>query len=352
MEINVRQFSSDKILKHLDRVNSWLRGENPVPITVELDMTNLCNHRCPECSGWRFQNRDTNSLSIELAKDIIRQLAGAGVRGLIFTGGGEPLCHPYIKEAVKLAHNLNLDVGFITNGSLIDEEISRVLLEKCTWIRVSLDAASAQTFKTIHGLDGDAFDKVVNNIALLTKMKRKLKSITTVGVGYLTCDYTKDEMYDMTALCKKLQVDYLQFRPMQLNNNGKFEYHRTNIEGEIFRCLKQSSDGYKVLYSKHKYDMMKQKGYGRSYGKCYGQQFATVIAADARMYVCCHMRGFDKYCIGDLQKNTFLEIWDSRQRKKVVENIDFHDCIPLCRDNTFNQVLWNIKQPREHINFL
>src|SRR3989338_2106152 len=93
-QIDVRQFSSDKILKHLDRVNAWLRGENPPPITVELDMTNLCNHKCPECSGWYFQSRNHNSLPNDLAEDIIKQLAKAKIRGLIFTGGGEPLCHP------------------------------------------------------------------------------------------------------------------------------------------------------------------------------------------------------------------------------------------------------------------
>ena len=48
MGFDVRQFSSDKILKHIDRVNAWLKRENPRPITVELDMTNVCNHRCPE----------------------------------------------------------------------------------------------------------------------------------------------------------------------------------------------------------------------------------------------------------------------------------------------------------------
>ena len=127
MEIEVSQFSSDKILKHLDRVNAWLRGENPFPITVELDMTNRCNHRCPECSGWYFQKRDSDSLSIGLARDIITQLAEAKVRGLIFTGGGEPLCHPYIKEGVKLAYELGLDIGFITTVHLSMKK----LLEFC-----------------------------------------------------------------------------------------------------------------------------------------------------------------------------------------------------------------------------
>jgi len=349
---DVRQFSSDKILKHIDRVNAWLKRENPRPITVELDMTNVCNHRCPECSGWYFQNRNGDTLSIDLANGIIRQIANAGVRGLIFTGGGEPLCHPNIKEAVKLAYKLGLDTGFITNGTLINKEIAEVLLECCIWMRVSLDAASKETFEKIHGLDGNAFDKVVDHIGLLTKMKKYLNSRATIGVGYLTSDYTKDEMFDMATLCRRLGVDYLQFRPLQIHNNGKFEYHRPDIKGEIFRCVKESKDGYKVLYSKHKYDMMEEENYGRNYKRCFGHQFATVIGADARMYVCCHMRGYDKYCIGDLKKNTFEEIWNSEKRKKVVENIDFRDCVPLCRDNTFNQILWNIKEPREHSNFL
>jgi len=352
MEINVRQFSSDKILKHIDRIDAWLKGGNPSPITVELDMTNVCNHRCPECSGWHSQDRNGGYLSLAMARDIVRQLAEAKVRGLIFTGGGEPLCHPDTIEIVRLAHGLKLDIGFITNGTLINEKIAGALLECCTWLRVSLDAASKETFKKLHGLDGNAFSKVVNNTVLLVNMKKQLKSRTTVGVGYLTSDYTKHEMHKMAVLCKRLGVDYLQFRPLQVCSNGRFEYHHADIEEEIFKCLKESEDGYKVLYSKHKYDMMREKDYGRNYKKCFGHQFATVVGADARMYVCCHMRGYDKYCIGDLRKNTFKEIWDSEKRKKVTENIDFRDCMPLCRDNTFNQILWNIKEPREHINFL
>jgi MoaA/NifB/PqqE/SkfB family radical SAM enzyme len=343
--IDVRQFSSDKILKHIDRVDAWLKGKNPIPVTVEIDMTNSCNHRCPECSGWYFQDKDCDSLPLDLAIDTIKQIAKVGIRGLIFTGGGDPLCHPGTKNAVRLAHDLGLDIGFITNGSL--------LLKCCKWLRISLDAASSKTFEKIHGMYGDTFDRLLDNLRLLVKMKKEIGSDTTIGTGYLTSKHTKKEMIAASIICKKIGVDYLQFRPLQIHNNGKFEYHRAyGIEKEILKCLKYSKDGYKVLYSKHKYDMMKEKNFGRNYKKCYGQQFATVIAADAKMYICCHMRGYAKYCIGDLKKNTFLEIWNSARRKKVVENIDFRDCVPLCRDNTFNQILWNIKQPREHVNFL
>jgi hypothetical protein len=152
--------------------------------------------------------------------------------------------------------------------------------------------------------------------------------------------------------CKEWGVDYLQFRPLQIHRGGKFEYDWREVETKIDEACSYSGDGYEVLYSKHKYEMIKRKDYGRDYGKCFGHQFASTIAADGKMYICCHTRGYDKYCIGDLRKNSFHEIWNSEERMKAAERIDFKDCIPLCRDNTFNQILWQIKKPREHENFL
>jgi len=352
METYVRQFSSDKILKHLDRVNEWVQGGNPAPITVELDMTNLCNHRCPECVVNYFRAADSQALSRADAKIIINQLVKNRVRGLIFTGGGEPLCNPHTLEAVELAGSKGLDLGFITNGTLITEQGARVILKNCTWVRISLDAGSPEVFKSTHGLDGKEFNRVLDKIALLVKVKNKIKSNCTIGVGFLTCDSTVRDMEKAAILCKKLGVDYLQFRPMQIHRGGKFDYHWTDAEDKIQQCLSYSDNKFQVLFSRHKYEMAKDKNYGRYYKKCYGQQFATVISASAKMYICCHLRGYEKYCIGDLKKDSFKKIWDSPKRKTIIEKINFRDCIPLCRDNTFNQILWNIKQPREHINFL
>lgn len=350
--IDVRQFSADKILKHLDRVNEWLAGGNPLPITVELDMTNLCNHKCPECVSNYFQNADRSSLSKELSFRIIKELSEAKIRGLIFTGGGEPLCNVNTIDVVRLSKELGLDIGFITNGSLLNSENAETLLECCTWIRISLDASDEGMFQKTHGMNGNEHKRVVENIRLLSDIKEMIGSSCTVGIGYLTCDETIGGMVEAAKMGNDLGVDYLQFRPMQIHRGGNFDYHWTDVSGKIKGCLKYSYDGYKVLFSRHKYNMMKDSKYGRNYGRCYGHQFATVISASGKMYICCHLRGYDKYCIGDLNKNSFQEIWNSERREEVAINIDFKDCIPLCRDNTFNQILWNIKRPRDHVNFL
>jgi len=351
--IDVKQFSSDKILKHLDRVNAWIKGENPPPITVEIDMTNVCNHRCPECVVSYWQRRDNSSLSKEFAQSIIDQLSDAGARGLIFTGGGEPLCNPHTPDMVERARQRGLDVGFITNGELFDKYSATKILLNCVWVRVSLDAASPEKFLLTHGKPEKSFRKVLNNLRMLVELKKELKSNCTVGVGYLTCKHTIDDLEEAVLLCKDLGVDYLQFRPMQIHRGGNFEYDWDDVSGEIEDLVaKYSGNGFDLLYSKHKYDMMRRKDYGRSYKKCYGHQFATVVAANGKMYLCCHLRGYEKYCIGDLTQYSFKEVWNSDHRRNVYENIDFRDCIPLCRCNTFNQVLWNITRPTVHVNFL
>ena len=93
-------FISDKILSanHIGRVANWVSGENVGPITVEMDMTNRCNSRCPGCAGGR-----ENQESLSNPKSLIDQLVGMGTRGLIFSGGGEPLLDKRTTETINYA---------------------------------------------------------------------------------------------------------------------------------------------------------------------------------------------------------------------------------------------------------
>lgn len=353
--MDVKQFSSDKILGHLDRIKEWLDSGVSRPITYELDMTNICNHRCHYCFG--FYGRDNQeSLALGEAKRFIKQVKDFGARGITFTGGGEPLCNPATLEAVEFARAVGLDIGFITNGTLITEEVAQNLLRNCTWLRVSLDAASADVFKLTHGLNGVAYNAVIKNIALLVNKKIQINSSCSIGVGCLTFPGMKREILKFAKLCRDLKVDYAQYRPLlpafsrgSVNYNTRLE---RGIVKEIERALKLSSCGCQVLYSMHKYDSLTSGERAKNYGQCYGHHFATVIAADKKMYLCCHFRGIEKYCLGDLTKNTLEEIWYSQRRKEVYENIDFRDCVLLCRCNTFNAILWNIKQEKAHPNFI
>jgi MoaA/NifB/PqqE/SkfB family radical SAM enzyme len=350
----VNQFSSDKILRHLDRIIYWQKTGISRPITYELDVTNICNSKCPFCFGFSSRQYDNSCLNISDIKAILSQIKKFGGKGVTFTGGGDPLCNVATMDAVKYAKKIGLDIGFITNGILLTEEKAKILVNCCTWIRISLDAGTMETYKISHGIDGGVFNKIVNNIEVLVNAKKKMQKKITIGTGFITFSEVKGDMLAYTKLSRKLGVDYAQFRPLlkkfdqrEINN----EYDR-EILVEIEKCLKLYTKDFKVLYSSHKYGNMEHNKSRRNYQKCYGHNFAAVICANKKMYLCCHMRGLEKYCLGDLNKNSLREIWESDRRQKVYNSINFNDCPLLCRCDGFNKILWNMSQPKSHENFL
>jgi MoaA/NifB/PqqE/SkfB family radical SAM enzyme len=353
MPDHVKQFSSDKILNHTERVNEWVHCGTTAPVTVEIDMTNVCNNKCPNCFGFYGDTDRDASISYDDAMEIIDQIAIIGGKALTFTGGGEPLCNKDTPDAIVSATwDYGLDTALITNGLLLDEGTIRKILPHLTWIRVSLDAATPAVYEKTHGLGEKAFFKVVENTRTLVRVKKELGLDATVGVGYLVGEDTVGEIVEAAELCKDMGVDYIQYRPfLRLPGTEEIDYDKTDPMAHIEKALELAAPGFDVLYSKHKYDSM-QAHECRPYKKCYGHHFATVIAANRCMYICCHMRGFEQYMIGDLKKDKLMKIWYSARRREVYENINFKDCPPLCRCNTFNEILWNIAQEKKHVNFL
>jgi len=360
---NVKQFSGDKILKHSERIEEFFDTDNSRPITIELDMTNICNHNCPYCFGYYKRKENLNVISREEAFDIIDQLKDAGALAITFTGGGEPLVNKDTIFAMEYAKSKEIDVALITNGLALTEDISRRALKVCTWIRVSVDADSAETYKKTHGMDEKSWKIMLKNVEILCKLKKELNSECTIGVGYLTMSLTNNErkMLDFVQIFKKIGVDYSQFRPIMPKWDESKLIQIDNSEENIKKALTESTEEYDVLYSKPKYDLMRfPRENWRPYSECLGVNFTTTIAADKKVYVCCHHRGIEKYCLGDLDKEKFSDIWDKRQ--KVFDRIDFKDCPYFCRNNPFNIILFEIKnnnreikkiqEKRKHKNFL
>ena len=359
---SAQPFARDKIYGHMDRVSEWLRTGQSRPVTMELDLTNLCNQACPHCFGYTPE-RDVSRMHAEEALRLVDQIKALGVRGLTFTGGGDPLTSPACLPVVERARDIGLDVGFITNGQALDEEKSRALLRCCQWIRVSVDAATPEVFQLTHGMGPGAFAKVLDNVRRLGALKRETSSSCTVGIGFLTSNESKSDIYAFARLGKELGVDYAQYRPL-LRRHGAadIDYSDGQILAEMRRAAELSGEGYRVVCSEHKYELIARGRTERDYGKCHGQHFAAVTAADKKMYVCCHMRGVEKYGIGDLSKQSLEEVWFSERRRRVADSVDFRDCPPLCRCDCFNSILWKIKeegapaepcrQAQEHPNFI
>ena len=127
-----------------------------------IEPTSHCNLSCAMCSRNRWTSETLGYLSQELFDKVIDEIPDT-VSRIVFGGIGEPLFDPDIVSRVAHAKSTGLPVELITNGSLLDEELSIALVDAgldCIWI--SLDALDAESFAAIRC--GADFDTVMTNI--------------------------------------------------------------------------------------------------------------------------------------------------------------------------------------------
>ena len=370
--LNSSIFGSDKMLKHLDRIASWQAGKLPPPVTVEIQLTNACNHACPGCSFSYlvFQPGPKDSMPYDVAEHLVSQLAAMGVRAVTISGGGEPLAwgESRVVKLLRHARSLGMDTALITNGSLLrDFEF----LSICEWVRVSLDAYDGETFQRFHGRSEREFAKVVANLRIMGREAKRRKShnekCATLGVGFLTQrdSVEANHFWKMAEFCAGIDgLDYLQFRPLvqSMAVDATLKAGWESFTKDELRALRHTfgeaaamfgREDFHVLASEGKYEALSQPAFGRKYDRCLGHFLEAVVAADCKVYHCCHGAGQEKFCLGDLRENTFAEIWHSERAKAVYESFDPRDtCSPACRLHLQNNVLHDLGQPTTHKNFI
>ena len=144
------------------------------PLQVNIEITSACNLRCKMCYRNYNMNSRSGYLSIEDIRTIVDQFSEADIPSL-WISGGEPLLHPDICNLLNILGEANpLDFWMVTNGLLMTEEIADAIIKSgLTWLSVSIDAATSDTYRKIRGGD---IDNVRRNIELFLEARKKKQS--------------------------------------------------------------------------------------------------------------------------------------------------------------------------------
>ncbi len=139
------------------------------------EITPRCTNNCMYCYNvWKMDGAyPEGELSLpEIKKLFDTLLDDTAAEGITLTGG-EPLLHPDILEAVSFLNDRKLKVGIATNGILLDESITRRLVDGgVDYFEISCDSASRETY---HRLSlNDQLEKVRKSILNVKKHRAKL----------------------------------------------------------------------------------------------------------------------------------------------------------------------------------
>ena len=264
-----------------------------MPVSISVEPTTSCNLRCPQCpSGLRKFSRKTGILTKEMYDDVLTQL-GDYLMYMILYFQGEPLMNPWFFEYVKKANQKKIYTATSTNAHFIDEDTAGQIIESgLNKLIISLDGIGQKEYVAYRV--GGSYQKVLDGISHVVKMKKVLKSRTPhIVIQFIVFKSNEHQLDEVKKLCKDLGVDELQFKSAQFYNYEKGDPLMTTIDK--YSRYKKQSDGSYTFKNPLK-------------NKCYRMWSGCVITWDGLTVPCCFDKDAD-YKLGDLKLNTFKEVW-------------------------------------------
>lgn len=343
-----------KLMYHPDVLAKWLANEEFFPVHAEVSTTSACNHRCILCCV-DYLGHKAQHLPREILLDLVRSFARCGVRSFLLAGEGEPLLNQHVAEMIGLAHALGVDAAVNTNGVCMTPELAKDILDKILWIRFSLQAADPELYGRLHGTSPEDLEKVKENIAACTELKRKLQLPVRIGIQQILLPENVDQVLPLARLAKSLGVDYYTVKRHSTHPQNPYsvpENIHEFVGNQFDEAKRLETDSFKALI---RYNDFADKCV-RTYRQCLGLPFIVQVLADGGLYTCCQHFRMDRFCYGNLYEKSFEDIWKSDRRRQVIQdvidNVDVSRCMTYCRHHNVNKYLWQLRHPPEHVNFI
>lgn len=342
----IQPFNEFKILSAYEKIKQILQGKLPYPTTAEFYISNRCNHNCLGCHSKDFLRLKSPFMEIGLFKNCVEQLSKVGLEGIDFSGGGEPLLHPDFNEMIEFTNKKGIKSGLITNGIFLKGKSNKRFIENLSFARIAFDASTGKTYKMIHGYDD--YSVLIKNIKDLIKQKYRYNSSITIGLKFLISRINYGQILPAAQFARNLGADYIQFKPIM--NTKRFDIQNpliiNKIEESFELARRLSTKEFSVVTSLEK---------TKTKTKCVLSPLHPAIDTLGNVYVCNFFHYRKKtHSIGDLNKNSFNEIWLSKRHKNAIKNIRNREC-NLC-DCNFKKYMGIINEAivknRAHLEFI
>jgi putative heme d1 biosynthesis radical SAM protein NirJ2 len=267
--------------------------------------TNECNLRCSHCYQDAGEKQETE-LNTEEAKKMIDEIAEAGFRIMIFSGG-EPLLRPDIYELVSHAKAAGLKPVFGTNGTLITKDVARQLRDAGTAaIGISLDSLTPEKHDRFRGV-ADAYRRTIDGIHHCKRAGLPFQIHTTV------MDWNQGELLAITDYAAELGAiaHYIFFliptgRGADIEDTAleSVEYEMTlrrimAKQREVFIPIKPTcAPQFTRVAKQMEVETAFQKG-------CLAGQSYCVVGSGGVVRPCAYMTE----TAGDVREGSFAKIW-------------------------------------------
>jgi GTP 3',8-cyclase len=335
---------------HPKAVSDWLDKKPIYPIYMEISPSGSCNHRCTYCA-LDFMEYEPNFLYTPLLKIRLVELGKLGVKSIMYAGEGEPLLHEDISEIIRTTRNSGIDVALTTNGVFLDKIFKD--LPYLSWIKVSINASSPETYAKIHRTRSEDFNRVIYNLTLAAKGKKSC----ILGAQIVLLPDNYKEVFALAQIVKDIGLDYLVVKPYSqhlLSKTKLFKDIKYSQYLDLYTKLRDlNSKDFNVVFRLNA--MKKWDKVERNYKHCLALPFWSYIDAKGNVWACSMYLTKNKFNLGNIYKTSFKEIWESKKHTDLIDwaskRLDTNKCRVNCRMDEVNRYLWDLTNAK-HLNFI
>ena len=268
------------------------------PRKIYIEPTNVCNYKCIHCVHNGALSRKPSYLDVSLYKRRIDEIEHLRLHTKIqFTGVGEPLLHKNIFEIINYAAQKGFFTLMNTNASLLTRENSAKLVDSgLDYLHISIDGARAETYEKIR--KGGKFRRVIENLFNLFEARYEKKGYhLAVILGIIEQEKNRKELEEFQKFF------------------SRFPFHHI-VTGTLFNhmgTIEEANLAYRELNSQPPAE----------YPCCNTPWDLLSINSDGSA-VGCNYDFDNRYVIGDLARQGFMEIWNDdrmlRFRKAILDH--------------------------------
>ena len=161
-----------------------------LPRSLYLETTNRCDSKCQTCIRTFATLEPPTDLTLAQVQAIVEQFPA--LDRVVLHGIGEPLLNREIFEIVAYLKTRVATVLFNSDAISLTAARARRLIESgLDEFRVSMDAATAESYQRLRGVD--RFARVVENVARLVALERTLDRTTPCVSLWFTASRTNIE---------------------------------------------------------------------------------------------------------------------------------------------------------------
>ena len=282
------------------RLNEWeFRRRRTVlksvPPQITLDVTNVCNLRCPLCAtGAGRHDLKPTFIDPGLARAILQYFAQKSFHAFLYCWG-EPLLHPGLAGIIRDAKELKLAVTLSTNLQvLLDRNRARELVAAGPDVLVlSIDGMTLETYAR-YRVGGD-LSLALRNLDTLRRAREDLgRDRPVLEWQSLLFPHNLHEVGAMIEQYKELGADRISFESPNLL------FGDATAENAAAWLLDPGPDPTV-------HDVK-----GNVDGPCWWPYRSVIIGPDGRISPCCYVYGPEADW-GNLAQDDFLRIWNSER---------------------------------------